>query len=152
MLQGNQPLGLKSRAGFKNEYRGPGQDEHEVATMKHVAQTTFAEGVGRTLGRLWQSCVRLDRRATNWLVARGWKPGVAKALLMVLKLGPLLYTTLWLALLLAFALAGAIIIRNDNGSYDEEHKAEWEHGPAGYGLYSYDGHRIDPHDPEDEQD
>ncbi|WP_080745397.1 DUF3742 family protein [Cupriavidus necator] len=123
--------------------------------MKPIVQTTFAERVGRTLGRLWQRCVRLDRKATNWLVARGSAPGVAMALLMALKLaalGVLLYTTLWLALLLAFALAGAWIIRNDDGSYDEEHKAEWRHGPAGYGLYSYDDHRIDPHDPEDEQD
>ena len=122
--------------------------------MKTAAQTTFAERLGRTLGRAWRSCARLDRRAQGWLLARGWAPGIAKAALLAAKLaaiGVLLYTAFWLALLLAFALVGAWVVRNDDGSYDEEHKPEWRYGPAGYGLYTHDDYRIDPHDPEDEQ-
>lgn len=122
--------------------------------MKTDAQTTFAERLGRTLGRAWRSCARLDRRAQGWLLARGWAPGIAKAALLAVKLaaiGVLLYTAFWLALLLAFALVGAWVVRNDDGSYDEEHKPEWRYGPAGYGLYTHDDYRIDPHDPEDEQ-
>jgi hypothetical protein len=122
--------------------------------MKTAAQTTFAERLGRTLGRVWRSCARLDRRAQGWLLARGWAPGIAKAALLAVKLaaiGVLLYTAFWLALLLAFALVGAWVVRNDDGSYDEEHKPEWRYGPAGYGLYTHDDYRIDPHDPEDEQ-
>ena len=122
--------------------------------MKTAAQTTFAERLGRTLGRTWGSCARLDRRAQGWLLARGWAPGIAKAALLAVKLaaiGVLLYTAFWLALLLAFALVGAWVVRNDDGSYDEEHKPEWRYGPAGYGLYTHDDYRIDPHDPEDEQ-
>ena len=122
--------------------------------MKTAAQTTFAERLGRTLGRAWRSCARLDRRAQGWLLARGWAPGIAKAVLLAVKLaaiGVLLYTAFWLALLLAFALVGAWVVRNDDGSYDEEHKPEWRYGPAGYGLYTHDDYRIDPHDPEDEQ-
>ncbi|AJY17588.1 TPA: DUF3742 family protein [Pseudomonas aeruginosa] len=122
--------------------------------MKTAAQTTFAERLGRTLGRAWRSCARLDRRAQGWLLARGWAPGIAKAALLAVKLaaiGVLLYTAFWLALLLAFALVGAWVVRNDDGSYDEEHKPEWRYGPAGYGLYTHDDYRIDPHDPEDEQ-
>ena len=78
--------------------------------MKTAAQTTFAERLGRTLGRAWRSCARLDRRAQGWLLARGWAPGIAKAALLAVKLaaiGVLLYTAFWLALLLAFALVGA---------------------------------------------
>ena len=119
-----------------------------------AAQTTFAERLGRTLGRAWRGCARLDRRAQGWLLARGWAPGIAKAALLAVKLaaiGVLLYTAFWLALLLAFALVGAWVVRNDDGSYDEEHKPEWRYGPAGYGLYTHDDYRIDPHDPEDEQ-
>ena len=122
--------------------------------MKTAAQTTFAERLGRTLGRAWRSCARLDRRAQGWLLARGWAPGIAKAALLAVKLaaiGVLLYTAFWLALLLAFALVGAWVVRNDDGGYDEEHKPEWRYGPAGYGLYTHDDYRIDPHDPEDEQ-
>jgi hypothetical protein len=122
--------------------------------MKTAAQTSFAERLGRTLGRAWRSCARLDRRAQGWLLARGWAPGIAKAALLAVKLaaiGVLLYTAFWLALLLAFALVGAWVVRNDDGSYDEEHKPEWRYGPAGYGLYTHDDYRIDPHDPEDEQ-
>lgn len=122
--------------------------------MKTAAQTTFAERLGRTLGRAWRGCARLDRRAQGWLLAQGWAPGIAKAALLAVKLaaiGVLLYTAFWLALLLAFALVGAWVVRNDDGSYDEEHKSEWRYGPAGYGLYTHDDYRIDPHDPEDEQ-
>ncbi|MBG6469469.1 DUF3742 family protein [Pseudomonas aeruginosa] len=122
--------------------------------MKTAAQTPFAERLGRTRGRAWRSCARLDRRAQGWLLARGWAPGIAKAALLAVKLaaiGVLLYTAFWLALLLAFALVGAWVVRNDDGSYDEEHKPEWRYGPAGYGLYTHDDYRIDPHDPEDEQ-
>lgn len=122
--------------------------------MKTAAQTTFAERLGRTLGRTWRSCARLDRRAHGWLLARGWEPGVAKATLLAVKLaafGFLLYIALWLALLLAFALAGAWMVRNGDGSYDEEQEPEWRYGPAGYGLYTSSEQRIDPHDPEDDQ-
>ncbi len=122
--------------------------------MKTAAQTTFAERLGRTLGRTWRSCARLDQRAHGWLLAQGWAPDIAKVTLLVVKLtaiGVLLYTAFWLALLLAFALAGAWVVRNDDGSHGEEHKPEWRYGPAGYGLYTHDDYRIDPHDPEDEQ-
>ena len=63
--------------------------------MKTAAQTTFAERLGRTLGRAWRSCARLDRRAQGWLLARGWAPGIAKAALLAVKLAAisvLLYT------------------------------------------------------------
>lgn len=123
--------------------------------MKPAVHTNFAERAGRTLGRMWRGLVRLDRKVHGRLVAEGWAPGAAGAALLVLKLavlGVLAYTAFWLALLLVFALAGAWIVGNDDGSYDEEHKPEWRYGPAGYGLYSYDGHRIDPHNPGNEQD
>ena len=69
--------------------------------MKPVVQTTFAERLGRMLGRAWRGCVGLDRRANGWLVAQGWTPNVAKVVLAVLKLtalGILLYVAFWLAL------------------------------------------------------
>ena len=123
--------------------------------MKTSAQTTFAENAGRILGRIWRICMRLDRRANGWLMAQGFAPGVAKAVLLVVKLivlGLLLYTAFWLALLLTLALAAARAGRNVDWASDDATQNEWRHGPAGYGLYTFDGHRIDPHDPDDEHD
>ena len=83
--------------------------------MKTAAQTTFAERLGRTLGRAWRSCARLDRRAQGWLLARGWAPGIAKAALLAVKLaaiGVLLYTAFWLALLIMFTVFAGWTARN----------------------------------------
>jgi len=123
--------------------------------MKTAAQNTFAERLGRMLGRAWRGCAHLDRRAQGWLLVRGWAPGATKATLLAAKLvafGLLLYAAFWLALLLAFAVAAAWVARNADWDSDEATRTEWRYGPAGYGLYTLDGHRIDPHDPEDEQD
>lgn len=114
--------------------------------MKTAAQTTLAERVGRTLGRLWRGLMHLDRKANGWLVAQGLAPGVAKASLLLVKLaalGLLLYAAFWLALLLTLAIVAAWMARN--AEWDESREPEWRNGPAGFGLYTYDGHRIDPH-------
>lgn len=116
--------------------------------MKTATQTTFAERLGRALGQAWQGCARLDRRA------QGLAPGAARVASFIVKLaviGVLLYSAFWLALLLAFALAGAWLLRNDDDSYDEEQQTEWRYGPAGFGLYTSNDQRIDPHDPDDDQ-
>lgn len=71
--------------------------------MKTVAQGAVAERAGRALGRLWRGCVRLDRRAMQALVAKGWKPGAAKGVMLLVKIaafGVLLYSAFWMALLL----------------------------------------------------
>jgi hypothetical protein len=123
--------------------------------MKYTAPNSFAERAGRVLGRAWRGFLRRERQAHAWLVAQGMNAGFANGMLWAIRLALLalvLYGVFWVALVLAFALAGAWIIRNDDGSYDKEHEPKWEYGPAGYGLYSYDGYRIDPHDPDDEQD
>jgi len=78
--------------------------------MKTAAQTTFAERLGRMLGRAWRGCAHLDRRAQGWLRVRGWAPGAAKATLLVAKLtalGLLAYVAFWLALVIVgLAVAG----------------------------------------------
>lgn len=114
--------------------------------MKTAAHTTFAERLGQMLGRARRGCAHLDRRAQGWLLARGWAPGTAKATLLAAKLvafGLLLYAVLWPALLLAFAIAAAWTARN--GDWNDKPESEWKDGPAGFGLYTYDGYRIDPH-------
>jgi hypothetical protein len=123
--------------------------------MKPSVQTTFAERIGRTLGRLWRVCVRLDQQATHWLVAKGWEPGVAKAVMLLVKLaaiGVLLFTALWSALAaLAIMVVAAWTAHGIDDDDDSMSQTEWRYGPAGYGLYTSNEQRIDPHDPEDDQ-
>lgn len=122
--------------------------------MKTAAQTTSAERVGRTLGRLWRRLMHLDRKVDGWLVAQGLAPRVAKAVLIVIKLAALclvLYAAFWLALIAVFAVIAAWIARNTDEDDERASEPEWRYGPAGYGLYTSNEQRIDPHDSENEQ-
>jgi hypothetical protein len=124
-------------------------------TIKTLTQASCAERLGRALGWTCRGFMRLEQKTKGWLAAHGMNAALVTGILWALRLvllGFVLYGAFWVALLLAFAYIGAWIARNDDGSYDEEHESKWEYGPAGYGLYSYDGFRIDPHDPDDEQD
>lgn len=83
--------------------------------MKPSAQTSPAERMGQTLGRLWRGCLRHERTVNSWLVAQGMPAGVAKTLSLLIKLlvlGVVLYVASWLVLLLMFAAAAAWAMRN----------------------------------------
>ncbi|GHU36728.1 hypothetical protein AGMMS50256_33730 [Betaproteobacteria bacterium] len=113
--------------------------------MKSTAQTPFAERAGRTLGRAWETALRLERKANGYLVAQGMNVSLAKGMLWAAKLALLallLYGAFWVALLLGFAL----LVMWSSGNVpieDEEEKAEWRFGWSGYGLYHGEV-RIDP--------
>ena len=95
--------------------------------MKPSAKTTFAERIGRTLGRLRQGLMRLDQKAHGELVAQGLPPGVANVVLLVVKLvtlGMLAYAAFWLALLLVFVVVAAWVA--PNSAYNESE--EWAIG------------------------
>lgn len=116
--------------------------------MKTTAQTTFAELAGRTLGRLWRGCVRLDRRAMQALVAKGWKPGVAKGVMLLVKIaafGVLLYAAFWMALLL---LCIVVVARMAWQHDSDDDKPEWREGHSGFGLYDKSEWRHDMGDPD----
>jgi len=109
-----------------------------------------AERFGRWLGRLWRSYVCREKQVAGWLVVRGMPAGGATILLWIVKLvvlGVLLYVVFWLALLLLFAIAVACAARNAEW---ETPKPEWKNGLSGYGLYTHDGYRIDPHVSDDD--
>ncbi|HHW1922788.1 TPA: DUF3742 family protein [Pseudomonas aeruginosa] len=115
--------------------------------MNTTTRISTAERLGRTLGRGWRAYVRGERRASSWLVSKGVPAAGATALVWVVKLvalGVLLYTTFWLAMLLVCVMIVVWMARNaDLG--EELPEPEWRNGPAGFGLYTYDGFRIDPH-------
>ncbi|MFJ5440959.1 DUF3742 family protein [Pectobacterium sp. CHL-2024] len=116
-------------------------------TMNSTSHNSIAERFGRWLGRGWRGYVRCEQQISCWFVDQGMPVRVAFALLWIAKLtllGLLLYTAFWLALLLIFVVAAALMA-NAAGISDEPPKPEWRNGPAGFGLYTYDGFRIDPH-------
>ncbi|MBO2859769.1 DUF3742 family protein [Pseudomonas aeruginosa] len=115
--------------------------------MNTTTRISTAERLGRDLGRAWRAYARGERRLSSWLASKGMPLAGAIALLWVVKLvvlGVLLYTTSWLALLLVLAMVAAWIARSA-GRDDDPPEPEWRNGPAGFGLYTYDGFRIDPH-------
>lgn len=124
-----------------------------MATMKPAAQTTFAELAGRTLGRLWRGCVRLERRGVHRLVAKGWAPGVAKVVMLLAKLAAivvLVFAMFWSALVtLLILVIAAWSAHSLNDEDDSMSDTEWRYGPAGFGLYRGDV-RIDIGDPNED--
>ncbi|MBO9356047.1 DUF3742 family protein [Bordetella petrii] len=115
--------------------------------MNTTTRVSTAERLGRTFDRGWRAYVRGERRVSNWLLSKRVPAAGAAALVWVVKLvalGMLLYTTFWLALLLVCVMFVGWMARNaDLG--EELPEPEWRNGPAGFGLYTYDGFRIDPH-------
>ncbi|RQR79142.1 DUF3742 family protein [Burkholderia sp. Bp9012] len=112
----------------------------------------WAQRAGQIAGRACRWYARREQQLLGTLIAQGMPARVASSALWVVKLaalGVLLYVAFWLTLLLAFAIAGAWVARNTD--WEEERPTEWRNGVAGYGLYTSDGYRIDPHDPEDEE-
>ena len=115
--------------------------------MNTTTRTSTAERLGRAFGRGWRAYARGERRVSNWLVSKGVPVAGAVVLVWGVKLaalGALLYTTFWLALLLVCVMVVAWMARNADQGEDLS-APEWRNGPAGFGLYTYDGFRIDPH-------
>jgi len=121
--------------------------------MNTTTRISTAERLGRTLGRGWRAYVRGERRASSWLVSKGMPAAGATAFVWVVKLvalGVLLYTTFWLAVLLLLGVAAVWMAGNSARDEDRwTQQDELRNGEAGFGLYSSNGQRLDPHDPND---
>ncbi|MDC8640750.1 DUF3742 family protein [Xanthomonas hortorum] len=114
--------------------------------MKTNPQSSNPEKLGRWLGNAWRSYAMGERRLFDQLVCKGMSPAVLKILFWTVKLtviALLLYFVFWVALLLV-VLVGAARLAS-NADLGEMPEPEWKNGPAGFGLYTYDGFRIDPH-------
>ena len=122
--------------------------------MNTTTRTSTAERLGRTLGRGWRAYVRGERRASNWLVSKGVPQAGAPVFVWAIKLvvlGLLFYVAFWMTLLLVGVL---LVSHGFRGSSDDvsQPRDELRHGEAGFGLYSPDGYRLDPHDPSNPYD
>jgi hypothetical protein len=120
-------------------------------TLKQGTSPTFAERLGRTLGRMWRGVLRLEGKAGEWLTAQGLPPGIAQILPLFFRLavlGVALYVAFWLAALLIFAIVATEAARNYDWSWMWE--PEWRDGPAGFGLYTSDDFRLDTYAHDDD--
>lgn len=121
--------------------------------MNTTTRISIAERLGCALGRGWRAYARGERRASNWLMSKGVPAAAAAALVWVVKLvalGVLLYTTFWLAVLLLLGVAAAWMAGNSAKGDDRwAQQDELRNGEAGFGLYSSNDQRLDPHDPND---
>jgi hypothetical protein len=118
-----------------------------MSTNTHISN---AERFGNWLGRGWRGYVRRERQVSGWLAAQGVPCGAATVLLWIAKLavlGVLFYAAFWLAVLIVVAVVAA---RSAHNADWETPEPEWQNGPAGFGLYTHDGYRIDPHVSDDD--
>ncbi len=123
--------------------------------MTTTTRISTAERLGRFSGRGWRAYARGERRASNWLASKGVPVAGAVMLVWLVKLGVLVllfYSTFWLALLLVcISLVARGFGKGDDEDFSLPHD-ELRHGEAGFGLYSSDGYRLDPHDPNNPDD
>jgi len=119
--------------------------------MKTSAQTTFAERLGRTLGRAWRGCARLDRRAQGWLRGQGLAPDLVQAPSLVVKLaalGVLLYSAFWLALLIVGLVVVSWMAKQDHDEEDSDFLGrKAEEGDHRQGLFYHPASYDDDPDP-----
>ncbi|GHU37774.1 hypothetical protein AGMMS50256_36150 [Betaproteobacteria bacterium] len=117
----------------------------------HAQTEQWGYRLGRGAGHAGGWLARADRKANGYLVAQGMNANLARGILQAIEfvlLAILLYGAFWVGLLLLFAVTGAWLLRNDDGSYDEEHKPEWRYGHQGFGLYDKNEWRYDMGDDE----
>ncbi|UVH51836.1 DUF3742 family protein [Pseudomonas sp. CBSPBW29] len=118
--------------------------------MSTTTRISRADRLGRSIGRGWCAFRRGELRLSNCLASKGVPVAGVTLVFWVVKLsllGLLLYFAFCLAALLLLAvlwLAGTSPVDDRFTQQDE-----LRNGEAGFGLYSSNGQRIDPHDPND---
>lgn len=119
--------------------------------MGDYSKINNAERAGRWLGGAYRGLKGQEQRLRLWLVGFGVPVTGARLLALCLRLGILLLvlsTSVALAIIVCgFWLIGRAVARADLSYKTPE--AEWRNGPSGYGMYTDDGYRIDPHVHED---
>src|SRR5258708_1784776 len=138
--------------GRRIEWQIARLDEKVAAMKANTEYNSTAERTGAVIGRAWRRWLRQEHRLIGWLVSKGLPATTAKTLLWIVTLAALavlLYVALWLTLLLAFAFSVACAARNADWD-EEDHQPEWRNGVSGFGLYTTDGYRIDPHNSDDD--
>ncbi|PPV05146.1 DUF3742 family protein [Xanthomonas axonopodis pv. vasculorum] len=115
------------------------------------SKPTLSRKAGRATARTWRWLVQRDRQCIQWMSAAGAPHAIARVLswcIKLLVLVLLLYTAVWIAVLLVALVFASWIAANAMRHPDDE-QPQWKNGLLGFGLYDRDGFRIDPHDPDE---
>ena len=119
--------------------------------MSGYAKNSKAERAGRWLGRAYRGLMRQEQRLRLWLVGLGVPAKGAKVFAWCLRLS-VIVLLLSFSVVLAMIALGLWLIGRGVARSDLSYRApdvEWRNGPSGYGMYTDDGYRIDPHVHED---
>lgn len=123
----------------------------KVNAMSGYAKNSKAERAGRWLGRAYRGLMRQEQRLRLWLVGLGVPAKGAKVFAWCLRLS-VIVLLLSFSVVLAMIALGLWLIGRGVDRSDLSYRApdvEWRDGPSGYGMYTDDGYRIDPHVHED---
>lgn len=124
----------------------------EVNAMSGHPKNTKAERVGRWLGRAYRSLMQQEQRLRLWLVGLGVPAKGARIVAWCLRLSALALL-LSFSILLAMICIGLWLIGRGIARSDLSYRTpdvEWRNGQSGFGLYTRDEFRIDPHVFEDD--
>lgn len=111
-----------------------------------------AERVGRWLGRGYRGLMRQEQRLRLWLVGLGVPATGAKVFAWCLRLS-VIVLLLSVSIVLAMIVFGLWVIGRGVARSDLSYRTpevEWRNGHSGFGLYTRDEFRIDPHVFEDD--
>lgn len=120
--------------------------------MSGHPKNTKAECVGRWLGRAYRSLMQQEQRLRLWLVGLGVPAKGARIVAWCLRLSALALL-LSFSILLAMICIGLWLIGRGIARSDLSYRTpdvEWRNGQSGFGLYTRDEFRIDPHVFEDD--
>ena len=120
--------------------------------MSGHPKNTKAERVGRWLGRTYRSLMQQEQRLRLWLVGLGVPAKGARIVAWCLRLSALALL-LSFSILLAMICIGLWLIGRGIARSDLSYRTpdvEWRNGQSGFGLYTRDEFRIDPHVFEDD--
>ncbi|MCF5656241.1 DUF3742 family protein [Pseudomonas poae] len=123
----------------------------EVNAMSGPLRKSKAERVGRWLARAYRGLLRQEQRLRLWLVEFGVPATGARVFAWCLRFS-VIVLLLSFSIVLAMIVLGLWLIGRGVARSDLSYRTpdvEWRDGPSGYGMYTDDGYRIDPHVHED---
>ena len=113
--------------------------------------SSSAERAGRTVGWVWRWLAARERMLQHWFARLGLPAPAAHGLVWVCRL-LVIAVVLWFSMIFALVLAAlALLVLLPKLSPADEDRPRWRYGNLGFGLYSRNGFRIDPHESSDEQ-
>jgi hypothetical protein len=118
-----------------------------IRPMRAYSQSSSAEQAGRWLGYACKRVLQSEPRVTAWLVKQGIPFGVSKSTVWIIKLA-ILAAVIYLSLVVALFLVALVVFAHLMSNADlstEQDQPEWRNGVSGFGLYTRDEYRIDPH-------